>query len=387
MAGADLSRGALAGLKVVDLSRVLAGPLCTQMLADHGADVMKIEPPSGDETRQLGPPFDANGDAAYFGALNRGKRAITLDLSTPEDRAVLEALLVDADVLVENYLPGTLERWNLGYEDVLAARHPRLIYCSITGFGADGPLGSLPGYDAVLQAMCGLMSINGTPESGPTRIGVPIVDYVTGYNALTGILLAISARHQTGRGQRVEVALFDTALSMLVPHAANWLCSGNTPGRLGSAHPNIAPYDKFPAADGELFLGVVNDGQFRRFCKQVGRADLSDDPRFQTNAARLLHRSELRAEIERTLASFKVEDICHKLMKNGVPAGAVNSVPQAFAQPHVAHRRMLVEHDGHRAAGIPVKLSATPGRPGAAPPRRNQHAEEIRSELSKGGKP
>jgi crotonobetainyl-CoA:carnitine CoA-transferase CaiB-like acyl-CoA transferase len=253
----DLSRGALTGLRVVDLSRVLAGPLCTQMLADHGADVVKIEPPSGDETRLLGPPFDAAGDAAYFGAVNRGKRAFGLDLSRPEGRAVLEALLGNADVLIENFLPGTMERWNLGYEDVLSLRYPRLVYCAISGFGADGPLGGLPGYDAVLQAMCGLMSINGTSESGAVRVGIPIVDYVTGYNALTGILLALSARRETGTGQKVEVALFDTALSLLVPHAANWLCSGKTPGRLGSAHPNIAPYDKFSAGDGEVFLGIV----------------------------------------------------------------------------------------------------------------------------------
>ncbi len=380
--------GALSGLKVVDLSRVLAGPLCAQMLADHGADVVKVESPAGDETRHLGPPFDEHGDAAYFAAVNRGKRAITLDLSKPEGRAVLEALLADADVLVENFLPGTLERWGLSYEDVLSVRHPRLILCSITGFGADGPMGGLPGYDAVLQAMCGLMSINGTPESGPTRVGVPIVDYVTGYNALVGILLALTVRQQTGKGQRVDVALFDTALSLLVPHAANWLCSGRTPGRLGSAHPNIAPYDKFRAGDGELFLGIVNDGQFRRFCRRVAREDLMEDPRFQTNAARLQHRDALRVEIERTLASVAVEDICRDLMKSGVPAGAVNSVPQAFAQPHVAHRQMLVEQGGHRAPGIPVKLSLTPGRPGLPPPRRNQHSEEILAELfgSKGGK-
>ena len=380
--------GALEGLKVIDLSRVLGGPYCGQMLADHGAEVVKVEPPSGDETRHLGPPFDSNGDAAYFSALNRGKRAITVDLSKPEGRTVLEALLQDADVLVENYLPGTLERWNLGY-DVLQARHPRLIYCSVSGFGADGPLGGLPGYDAVLQAMCGLMSVNGTQDSGPTRVGVPIVDYVTGYNALTGILLAVTARHRTGRGQRVDVALFDTALAMLVPHAANWLASGRTPGRLGSAHPNIAPYDKFAASDGELFLGIVNDGQFRRFCQRVGRDDLSADPRFEKNTARVQHRAELRAEIERTLAAFKVEEVCTELMRHGVPAGAVNTVPQAFAQPHVAHRGMLIERDGYRAPGIPVRLSDTPGTAGASPPRVNQHAEEILSELfePKGEKP
>jgi crotonobetainyl-CoA:carnitine CoA-transferase CaiB-like acyl-CoA transferase len=380
MPATDLSRGALTGLRVVDLSRVLAGPLCTQMLADHGADVVKIEPPSGDETRLLGPPFDAAGDAAYFGAVNRGKRAFGLDLSRPEGRTVLEALLADADVLIENFLPGTMERWNLGYEDVLSVRYPRLVYCTISGFGADGPLGGLPGYDAVLQAMCGLMSINGTPESGAVRVGIPIVDYVTGYNALTGILLALSARRETGSGQRVEVALFDTALSLLVPHAANWLCSGRTPGRLGSAHPNIAPYDKFLAGDGEVFLGVVNDGQFKRFCRQVKREDLLEDPRFRSNAARLQHVDALRLEIERSLAGFKVDDLCRELMRNGVPAGAINTVPQAFAQPQVAHRQMLMEEDGHRAPGLPVKLDRTPGRPGRRPPRVGEHAREVLAE-------
>ncbi|MGY8632836.1 CoA transferase [Bradyrhizobium sp. 14AA] len=377
MPAPDLTRGAITGLKVVDLSRVLAGPLCTQMLADHGADVVKIEPPSGDETRGLGPPFDAAGQAAYFGAVNRGKRGMALDLSRTEGRAVLEALLEDADVLVENFLPGTMERWGLGYEARLSERFPRLIYCAISGFGADGPLGGLPGYDAVLQAMCGLMSINGTQDSGATRVGIPIVDYLTGYNALTGVLLALAARERTGRGQRVEATLFDTALGLLVPHAANWICSGNTPGRLGSAHPNIAPYDKFAVADGEIFLGILNDGQFRRFCQKVGRCDLLDDPRFRTNADRLAHVAALRRELEHTLAGFESATLCRDLMQAGVPAGAVNTVPQAFAQAHVAHRDMLVESEGHRAPGIPVKLGQTPGRAGRRPPRFAEHAREI----------
>mgnify|MGYP000093613030 CR=1 FL=1 len=377
MPATDLTRGAVTGLKVVDLSRVLAGPLCTQMLADHGADVVKIEPPSGDETRGLGPPFDAAGQAAYFGAVNRGKRGMALDLSCPEGRAVLEALLNDADVLVENFLPGTMERWGLGYEADLSERFPRLIYCAISGFGVDGPLGGLPGYDAVLQAMCGLMSINGSQDSGATRVGVPIVDYVTGYNALVGVLLALAARERSGRGQRVEATLFDTALGLLVPHAANWICSGNVPGRLGSAHPNIAPYDKFAAADGEIFLGILNDGQFRRFCQRVKRGDLLDDPRFRTNADRLRHVAALRAELKRTLAGFKSDALCRELMQAGVPAGVVNTVPQAFAQAHVSHRDMLVESEGHRAPGIPVKLAQTPGRASRRPPRFGEHANDI----------
>lgn len=377
MPGPDLTRGAMTGLKVVDLSRVLAGPLCTQMLADHGADVVKVEPPAGDETRGLGPPFDAAGQAAYFGAVNRGKRGMALDLSRAEGREVLEALLKDADVLVENFLPGTMERWGLGYERDLSARFPRLIYCAISGFGADGPLGGLPGYDAVLQAMCGLMSINGTHESGATRVGVPIVDYVSGYNAFSGVLLALAARERTGAGQRVEVTLFDTALCLLVPHAANWICSGGVPGRLGSAHPNIAPYDKFAAADGEIFLGILNDGQFRRFCQKVERSDLLDDPRFRTNADRLRHVAALRTELERTLAALPSDDLCRELMRAGVPAGAVNTVPQAFAQAHAAHRDMLIESEGHRAPGIPVKLMQTPGAAGRRPPRFGEHSRDI----------
>ena len=368
--------GALAGVRVIDLSRVLAGPLCTQILADHGADVIKLEPPKGDETRALGPPFDTHGNAAYFSALNRGKRAASVDLSGASGRAVLEHLLEGADVLVENFLPGTMARWGLDYA-TLAQRHPRLIYCTITGFGDDGPLGGLPGYDAVLQAMCGLMSVNGTPESGPMRMGLPIVDHLTGYVALSGILMALHARSRTGVGQKVEATLFDTALSLLVPHAANWFYSGNAPGLLGSAHPNICPYDKFKARDGELFLGVVNDGQFRKLCERIGRADLHADPRFATNALRVEHRDVVRHELETAFAALSVAALCADLMAANVPAGPVNNVPQAFAQAHAQHRAMRVEDGDYRGMGIPVKLSATPGRPGRRPPRFGEHADEI----------
>ncbi|MFO1080623.1 MAG: CoA transferase [Reyranellaceae bacterium] len=373
--------GALAGLKVVDLTRVVAGPLCTQMLADHGARVTKVEPAAGDESRNLGPPFDEVGVAAYFGALNRGKRSLVLDLATAAGREVLHALLADADVLIENFLPGTLERWGLGYESTLRAHHPRLVYCAISGFGRDGPLGNLPGYDAVLQAMGGLMSINGTPESGPTRVGIPIVDIVTGYNALVGILLALSVRAQSGRGQRVEATLFDSSLSLLIPHAANWLASGRTPGLTGSAHPNIAPYDKFRAGTREVFLGIVNDAQFRRFCAALGRDRMAADPRFADNRARVENRTALRAEIERLLADRDPEELCRELMAAGVPAGPVNTVPQALAQSHALHRGMLVESDGHRAAGIAIKLGDTPGTPGTRPPALAAQAAEILQEV------
>lgn len=378
------SPGALHGLRVIDLSRVLAGPLCTQMLADQGADVIKVEPPSGDETRTLGPPFDAAGQAAYFTAVNRGKRAIALDLSKPEGQAVLLQLLEGADVLVENFLPGTMARWGLDYEAVLRPRFPRLICCSISGFGEDGPLGGLPGYDAVLQAMCGLMSINGDAASGPTRIGLPVVDHVTGYTALSGILLALVERGRTGLGQRVEATLFDTALSLLVPHAANWMQSGEEPGLLGSAHPNIAPYDKFRCRDGLVFIGILNDRQFRRFCDHVGLAALPDDARFARNANRLQHRDALRAEIERALAELPREALCQALMRQGVPAGPVNSVSQAFRQPQVAHRGMLVERGGYRGIGAPVQLSAHGAMPGRAPPAFGQHTDEVLQEAGLG---
>lgn len=373
--------GALAGLRVIDLSRVLAGPLCAQMLADHGASVIKVEPPDGDEARRFGPPLDERGEVAYFGALNRGKRSIAVDLSRPAGRAVLERLLAGADVLIENFLPGTMEKWGLGYEGTLAARHPRLIYCSVSGFGADGPLGGLPGYDAVLQAICGLMSVNGTPDSGPLRLGVPVVDYLTGYNALSGVLLALAARERSSLGQRVEATLFDTGLALLVPHASNWFYSGRIPQRMGSAHPNIAPYDRYAAADGEVFLGVVNNGQFKRFCECVSRPDLASDPRFSESSLRLTNRDALRAEIERTLVNVPAAALCDDLMRRGVPAGPVNDVAQALSQPHAVHRGMVVDQQGHRSLGLPVKLSTNPGCADTLPPRLSEHAGAILSEL------
>ncbi|WP_288254634.1 CoA transferase [uncultured Hydrogenophaga sp.] len=377
--------GALHGLKVIDLTRVLAGPLCTQILAEHGAEVIKVEPPAGDETRRLGPPFDAAGDAAYFSALNRGKRTLSLDLSQPMAREALHRLLDDADVLVENFLPGTLERWGLGYDAVLARRHPRLIHCSITGFGADGPLGGLPGYDAVLQAQCGLMSVNGDEGGGATRVGVPVVDHLTGYVAMAGILMALRARDHDGRGQRVEATLYDTALSLLLPHAANWFASRQRPGLLGSAHPNIAPYDKFRARDGEVFLGIVSDAQFRRFCDQASAPGLAVDPRFASNALRVEHRDALKAAIEAAIAQRDGGPLCEALMRAGVPAAAVLSVPQALDHAHCAHRDMVVRRGEHTGLRSPVRLLGTPGQPGEAPPRFAEHAHEILSRLGFSG--
>src|SRR5271165_656099 len=271
------AEGALAGLKVVDLSRVLGGPFCTQILGDHGADVLKVEPPVGDETRTWGPPFQ-DGTAAYFIGVNRNKRGIVLDLTSEEGRMALLGLLEGADVMIENFKTGTLEKWGIGGE-ALRERFPRLIHCRISGFGADGPLGGMPGYDAAIQAMSGLMSVNGepAPEGGPTRIGVPVVDLVTGLNACIGILMALHERESSGRGQLVEAALFDCAISLLHPHLANYFLAGTEPKRYGNAHPNVVPYDTFATRTTPLFLAVGNNGQFRKLCEQLGCPELAQD--------------------------------------------------------------------------------------------------------------
>ena len=369
------SSGALAGLRVLDLSRVLAGPYCGQMLSDHGASVLKIEPPMGDETRLLGLPYAAD-SAAYFHALNRNKQAIALDLTREDARAVLLRLLEDADVLIENFLIGTMEKWGLGYAEVLAEQFPRLIYCRISGFGADGPLGGLPGYDAVLQAMGGVMSINGDAGGGPTRVGMPLVDIATGMHAAFGVMLALSERQRSGRGQLVDLCLYDTALSMLIPHAANWFAAGVVPQRTGSAHPNISPYDKYQARDGEIFLGVVNDGQFRKFCAAIGR-DWANDARFADGQSRLANRVLLKSEIDAALQSCASAELCATLMAAGVPAGPVQSVDQTLRHPHTAHRQMTQTVGGQEVLGVPVKLSRTPGAVRSEPPAFGRDTVDV----------
>ncbi len=369
--------GSVAGIRVLDLSRVVAGPLCAQMLADHGADVIKVESRLGDETRHLGPPFIEPGQAAYFSALNRGKRSLELDLSMREDRAVIEALLVQADVLIENFVPGTMQKWGLGYEDYLAQKFPQLIYCGISGFGAEGPLGGLPGYDAVLQAMCGLMSINGDARTGPMRTGMPIVDIVTGYNAFSGITMALLARARIGHGQRVEATLFDTALSLLIPHGVNWMASGQTPGRWGNAHPNIPTYNRFDVGDGQMFLGILNDGQFIKFCKKIGREDLASDERFKSNASRIENRDLLHEQMDLALKHLSRDELCKSLMEIGIPAGPVHTVAEAIEQPHTVARGMLVTRPDYRGLGVPIKMSSTPGKPGRKPPKLGEHNIEI----------
>jgi crotonobetainyl-CoA:carnitine CoA-transferase CaiB-like acyl-CoA transferase len=347
-------------VRVLDLSRILGGPYCGQILGDHGADVLKIEPPQGDDTRTWGPPFDQNGVASYYHGINRNKRVRRLDLTAPPDRDILLDLLAQADVLVENFKTGTMERWGLGYE-ALAARFPRLIWCRVSGFGSDGPLGALPGYDAAVQAMTGLMSINGEAEGGPLRVGLPVVDMVTGLNAVIGVLLALQERARSGRGQLVEAALYDSGLSLLHPHAANWFMSGKTPVRTGNAHPNIYPYDTFATGTEPVFLAVGNDRQFAALCRCIGCPDLVQDVRYQSAGARSSHRHALKPALEAALAAFDGRALVDELMAAGVPAAPVLDVAAALTHPHTAHRGMVVEMaDGSRGLGAPVKLGRTP---------------------------
>ena len=364
--------GSLAGRKVVDLSRVLAGPYCTQILADHGADVLKIEPPVGDETRGWGPPFDADGTASYFLGLNRNKRGTTMDLTQPAAREALLAMVAQADVLVENFKTGTMEKWGLGPE-VLTARFPQLVYARVTGFGADGPMGGLPGYDAAIQALVGLMSVNGEPDARggePLRVGLPVVDMVTGLNATLGILMALQERSRSGKGQYLEVALYDAGLSLLHPHAANHLLDGRIPGRTGNAHPNICPYDTFVTGTEKIFLAVGNDKQFATLCRVIGAGDLPGDERFKTNALRSVNRVVLKERLEAALAAFECKPLAERLVREGVPCAPIVDVAQALADPHTRHRGMVVQIDGYRGVASPIKLSRTPASYRRAPPKR-----------------
>ncbi|NYT25095.1 CoA transferase [Alcaligenaceae bacterium] len=367
--------GALDGVRVIDLSRVLSGPYCTQILADHGAEVIKVEPPAGDETRTWGPPFV--GDvAAYYQGLNRNKRGIWLDLSSPSGGRGLLQLLEGADVLVENFKSGTMERWGLGY-DVLSQRFPGLIHCRVSGFGADGPLGGMPGYDAAIQAMSGIMSVNGDAEGQPTRVGVPIVDMVTGLNAAIGVLLALQERKRSGRGQFVDVALFDCALSILHPHTASYFADGQTPARTGNAHPNITPYDIFPTAGNPIFLAVGNDRQFRTLCVELGAPGLADDPDYASNSKRGANRHRLKEALAGLLKSHDAQALSERLLRAGVPCSGVLDIPQALRHPHTAHRRMVVSQDGYTGIASPVKLSRTPASYRRPPPALGQHQLEF----------
>ena len=374
------SGGALAGFKVIDLTRVLGGPYCTQILADYGAEVIKVEPPQGDEVRDWGPPFKG-GLSAYFAGVNRNKRAIGLDLRTPEGQEVLFRLLEGADAMIDNFKPGSLERWGIGFEDVLQERFPQLIYCSITGFGADGPFGGFPGYDAVAQALSGQISVNGTPETGPIRLGIPIVDLATGLFAAIGVLMAAEERRRSGRGQRVDSSLFDTGVALLHPQAANFFMTGKTPVPTGDSHPNISPYDQYPTGKGTLFLAVGNERQFRLLWEELGRPEVANDPRFLRNSDRIENRAALNALIIEALADRDAEAVSRHLLAHGVPAGAVLTIPEMAAHPHTAHRGMVVEIDDYKGTGLPLKFGRTPGTARSKPPLYGTATREVLAEV------
>ncbi len=356
--------GALTGVRVIDLSRVLGGPYATQVLGDHGADVIKVEPPGGDETREWGPPFrqdgEARGPSGYYLNVNRNKRGVALDLRLAEGRAALLRLLEDADVVVENFKSGTLEKWDLGFEAVLAPMFPKLIHARVSGFGDEGPFGGFPGYDAVVQTMTGLSSVTGSPASGPVKMGTPVVDIASGLNLVIGVLLALRERERTGHGQSVEVALYDVGLTLAHPHTANWLWGQKAPTLTGNAHPNVAPYDLFATATRPIFLGVGNDGQFRKACAVLGRPELAQDARFSAMAGRNTNRAELTAILAPIFAAQDGVELARRLLEAGVPAGPLNTIQEALDDPQTAARAMRIETEGYKGVGSPIKLSATP---------------------------
>jgi len=375
--GLARSAGALAGLRVVDLTRVLGGPYCTMVLSDHGAEVIKLEPPQGDEVRDWGPPFDSAGDASYFVGVNRNKRSVGLDLSKPAGKEVLLRLLEGADVLVENFKPGSMEKWGLGYEAVLSKRFPRLIHCRVSGFGGEGPLGGFPGYDAVLQAMVGLMSINGTENSGPTRLGTPIVDIATGLFSTIAILMALHEREKSGKGQYCDMTLHDCGMALLHPHAANYFLSDKRPKATGNPHPNLVPYSKFKTKTCEIFIAAGDDPAFRKFCEFLGIPDVAKDERFATNGARVINRDALTEILEKRFSTEDGHDLTRRMLAVGLPAGPVLHVDEAMAADHTAFREMVADIGDFRALNTPIKLSRTPGGARTRPPRFNQHGREV----------
>ena len=379
--------GPLAGLTVLDLTRVLSGPYCTMLLADMGARVIKIEQPGrGDDTRSWGPPF-VGAESAYFLSINRNKESLTLDFKATEGRQILDELIRGADVLVENFRPGAMARLGLDYGTVAAA-HPRLVYCSISGFGQDGPRRDEAGYDAVIQAEGGLMSVTGDADGRAYRVGVAIADLVAGLMAAQGIGLALFARDRTGAGQHVDISMLDGVVSLLSYHASTYLTTGATSRRVGNGHATIAPYDTFPAADGDFFLAVGNDDQFARFCRVAGLQDLLADERYATNPARVVNAAALRDRIIETLRRRTRTEWLEALTAAGVPCGAIREVPEVMSDPQVEARRMIeaVEHaalGSLKVLGVPIKLSATPGTVRTAPPTLGQHTDAILADLGR----
>lgn len=386
---------ALPHIKVLDLSRVLAGPWCTQMLADLGADVIKVEKPGdGDDTRHWGPPFlqDKDGKdtthATYFTACNRNKRSVTIDMAKPEGQALIRQMAASSDVLVENFKVGDLARYGLDAQ-TLQAENPGLVVCSITGFGQTGPYKDRAGYDYAIQGMGGLMSVTGERDDlaggGPQKVGVAVADLFTGLYATVAILAALRHRDATGQGQTIDMALLDTQVAMLANLGANYLCTGKAPGRMGNAHQNIVPYQVFEASDGHLIVAVGNDGQFAKFSEIAGHSEWANDPRFQSNAQRVRHRAELVPLIAAALKTRPRNSWLADLEKAKVPCGAINNLAETFADPQVQARKMTVamEHplsDGLKLVANPIKLSATPVSYRHPPPLLGQHTRELLAE-------
>jgi len=381
--GSEKQSGALEGLRVLDLTRILAGPMCAQMLGDMGADVIKVEPPgTGDDTRTWGPPF-INGESAYFLGINRNKRSLTLNMASKAGQDILAQLVKKSDVLVENFKLGTLEKWGIT-NAWLEKNAPRVIRCSITGYGSSGPDATLPGYDFILQAESGLMSICGEADGTPSKYGVAIIDVVTGLYACNSILAALTARARTGRGQHVEVCLYDSGIAMLINVASNYLISGKDARRFGNGHPSVVPYTTYPTADGMVALAVGNDGQFARFAQTVGHAEWASDPRFARNPDRVTNRDALDGLIARALKAGATAGWIEKLRAVGVPCGPINTVADALTDPHTLARDMVrtVRHPKAgdlKMVGIPFRMNGTPATIRRAPPLLGEHTEEVLS--------
>ena len=373
--------GPLDGIRVLDLTRVLAGPYCTMFLGDLGAEVVKVEQPGvGDDTRGWGPPF-TGGESAYFLCVNRNKKSVTIDLKSREGVALLRRLAERADVLIENFRPGTMERLNLGEKDLRAA-NPRLIYASLSGFGADGPMSDAPGYDLIVQAWGGLMSITGPADGEPSKVGVAIIDLVAGLMLGKSIAAALFAREKLGVGQKIDTSLLEAEVACLINVGSNYLVEGNIPRRWGNAHPSIVPYQSFKTEDGYLVIGVASEGIWRRFCQAIGRAEWADDSRFEKNSNRVENRSLLIGLLAEIFLSRSTDEWLKLLNSAEVPCAPVQTVDQVFKAPQVLHREMLVqvEHPTAgtvRMAGIPVKFSLTPASVRLPPPLLGQHNEEV----------
>ena len=381
--------GPLSGLRVLDLTRVLAGPTCTQMLGDLGAEVIKIErPEAGDDTRGFAPPFVPNTkESAYFVGVNRNKKSVTLDIAKPEGQAIIHKLLEHCDILVENFKVGALAKYGLGYEQ-LAKTHPRLIYCSITGFGQTGPYAPRPGYDALIQAMGGVMSLTGEPNGSPQKVGVPVADLFAGLYGCIGILAAVNHRNSTGQGQQIDIGMLDTHVAWLANQGMNYLATGENPPRLGNQHPNIAPYQEFPTKDGYIILAVGNDPTFERFCKAFGQEALLADQRFATNPIRVQNRQLVTDTLTPVMKSKTTAEWIDALEALKIGCGPINTLEQVFADPHVQAREMVVEmaHGSGETVKVianPVKLSATPPSYRSAPPVLGEHTNAVLSDVLK----